>query len=80
MTESQVKEIVWAGARTKCQLCGGDLGTTMYDFRVPGYGAWASGCHSCFRSHGGRLGTGFGQKYVFKKTASGQPGWVKTEG
>lgn len=50
----------------KCDLCGEADQTTIYDARVPRYGAWAHVCQACFDGLGCRLGVGFGQKYELK--------------
>ena len=56
---------VWAGlAPSKCDICGTELSTEFFDFRVPSCGRWANGCPACFERQGGRLGTGLGQKYI----------------
>lgn len=68
------KEVYWSGVVEECQLCGGQLSSTMYDARTPR--GWANTCHSCFRSYGLQLGTGRGQKY--KRQADKR--WLKVEG
>lgn len=77
----ETKEVVWEGTSEKCQLCGTDLGTVMYDVRLPTYGSWANVGDCCFRAHGCQLGTGHGQKYVLRKPQGGtEPRWVKVAG
>lgn len=46
-----------------CDLCHCEIKTVFYDFRIPGDGRWANGCHNCFHARQGKLGVGNGQKY-----------------
>lgn len=50
-----------------CDVCGGKLGSVMYDAKIQGM--FGCVCHSCFTSCGGKLGIGKGQKY--KRTKEG---------
>ena len=46
-----------------CDLCGGKIGTVLYDFSIPPTYRWGNTCHGCFQANNGKLGTGLGQKY-----------------
>lgn len=52
----------WHGTQTKCDICGKPFGPTFYDFKTA-WGPWALACHTCFKAHNGKLGTGRGQEY-----------------
>lgn len=60
-------------APEKCDCCGAAIKDVFYDARTK-FGSWANMDEHCFKEVGlGKLGVGFGQKYV--KTESGK--WVK---
>ena len=73
--------MVWNGPRWigpvpgYCDLCDAPLSFDFVDGRVGSAGGhWAYMCLSCHSRHGGRLGTGLGQRYslvrgVWQKTA-----------
>lgn len=68
--------IYWCGPLSdNCQLSGKPFGDTMYDANLPGVG-WGNFNEETFNSRGGRLGTGFGQKY--EKQSDGR--WLKVAG
>ncbi len=53
--------------KIKCDLCGTDCapdgaGGVYIDGKTL-YGPWAKMCVHCHKAHGGKLGTGIGQKY-----------------
>lgn len=60
--------LYWYGDVEHCDLCRSpfskESGTVMYDFKVTAAGMWGNGCENCFQREGGRVGLGFGQKYV----------------
>jgi hypothetical protein len=69
--------IHWMGSiETKCQLSGRKLTTEFVDGRVPGMSSWAIMHPAWFKSRGGKLGTGRGQRY--QKQPNGR--WLKVEG
>jgi len=45
-----------------CDICGGQFRNHVFDIQTRD-GRWAWACEECFKTHGIRLGTGFGQKY-----------------
>ena len=46
-----------------CDVCGAKLAKAMYDAKTSN-GQWGCICEACFRSEGGTLGAGRGQKYT----------------
>jgi hypothetical protein len=58
-----------------CQLSGKPFNGVMYDANLPGIG-WGLWCYEAFEYHGGKLGTGFGQKY--RRQDDGR--WLKVAG
>jgi hypothetical protein len=46
-----------------CQKCERVCKGKFVDGRHPGLGQWGYWCTSCFRSFGGKFGTGLGQLY-----------------
>lgn len=60
-----------------CQLCHADFKGVMFDARLPSlFNQWGNVCGHCFVECGGRLGTGWGQKY--EKQSDGR--WLKVGG
>lgn len=58
------KPIVFTPRPTTCQLTNMRLGSVMYDGKIKD-GPWAIMCEKAWEAYGcGRLGTGFGQKYL----------------
>lgn len=62
----------------ECQACGGHFHGVMYDARLPGIG-WGNYCNLCFIMAGGKLGTGFGQRYELQPHGE-HKAWVKVAG
>lgn len=58
---------VWIAEVPKsCEICGAKIRATFYDAATKS-GPWAIMCRGCFEAVGeGRLGIGYGQKYVKK--------------
>jgi hypothetical protein len=52
--------------RVSCDLCGTTELNTMFDGKVQGGTRWANMCKTCFELRGCGLGTGKGQKYIWK--------------
>lgn len=70
------KKVFWTGElEDSCQLCNKPFGYTMYDSVTPS-GLWGNICDRCFGRYGGRIGTGFGQKYELQDDKR----WLKVEG
>lgn len=69
-------DVYWAGSNpTHCQLSGRAMGDTMYDANLPGIG-WGNWDRVTFERLGGKLGTGFGQKYKLQDDGR----WKKVAG
>lgn len=69
-------KVYWTGPLPEaCQLGGGPFNGVMYDANLPGIG-WGNWCYETFRAAGGKLGTGFGQKYRLQDDGR----WLKVEG
>lgn len=69
-------EVYWCGdPPPACQLSGAPFNGVMYDANLPGVG-WGNFNEATFKRYGGRLGTGFGQKY--EQQADGR--WKKVAG
>ena len=65
-----------------CEKCGGDFEGVMYDVRIlrgQWGGRWCNLCQRCFNVSGGKLGSGFGKRYL--ENVHGEfvqaKGWVK---
>lgn len=76
---------IWVSPLHDCDACGQPFGTeegtTMFDARLPIFrGAWGNWCQTCFDNGGGRLGTGFGQRYALTNLTTGGRAWVLTHG
>lgn len=59
---------MWTSTRpTHCQICEGTLGKVFVDGKIRTMGnVWGIMCWTCFKYHGSKLGTGFGQLYDTK--------------
>ena len=76
MSDCQHTNITWAGPLSDgCQLSNRPFNGVMYDANLPGIG-WGNWDEITFKACGGRLGTGFGQKYVQRPCGH----WEKVEG
>ena len=65
----------WSSPLGKVDDFGDEYADVMYDAKTK-HGPWANMTEASFKQHGlGKLGLGFGQKYV--KQADGQ--WLKTK-
>lgn len=70
------RKTYWLGKLDdECQLCHKSFGAVMYDASI-GMGPWGNICQRCFKAHGCKLGTGFGQKYELQKNGR----WLKVGG
>lgn len=68
---------------THCDLCGRTLSRSgIYVDGKTKFGAWATMCSGCHLDHGGKLGAGFGQKYLMQGPVGDgeKPVWVKVAG
>lgn len=61
-----------------CQLCGHPWEGRMFDANLRGLG-WGNYCRDCFAAYGGRLGTGYGQRYDLRPVGEAKA-WVKVDG
>jgi len=71
-----ISAIYWCGhLAPTCQLSNESYNGVMYDANLPGIG-WGNWNEATFKAHGGRLGTGLGQKY--EQQSDGR--WLKVAG
>lgn len=69
----------WSGTPpTHCDICNRNLVAigVFVDGRTA-FGPWAMMCDCCHNDNGGRLGVGFGQRYLLVET--GGKVWTKVE-
>ena len=73
--------VYWSSPVKDCDCCGTPFKKTapIYDARTKS-GPWGLMCHSCFKLDGIKLGTGWGQKYVFQTAGDHKDRWLKVEG
>lgn len=70
------KKKYWLGSLPiYCDICGHDVKQEFVDGKTK-HGPWANMCMNCFKEHGIKLGTGFGQHYKLDETGK----YAKMEG
>ena len=63
----------WCGKIENCDICGGTLGSVMYDAPTK-HGSWGNIGHCCYKNH---ARPNQGQKYKWDKATKE---WIKTHG
>lgn len=58
-----------------CDICQQKIHKIFIDGKT-NFGPWGNMCPTCHKKHGGKLGTGLGQKYELQEDGS----WAKTAG
>ena len=57
------KRVIYINPPSHCDICSKDIISSFTD-GVTKEGYWANMCPTCFKKHGVRLGTGYGQRYT----------------
>lgn len=75
---------IWLSPLNNCDVCKASFGepdnAVMYDAALPGIGgAWGNVCEPCFKTLGGALGIGRGQRYDLLPYGDGKA-WIATAG
>ena len=73
-TKTQENHKWLSGIPKNCEICDEPIGEYFIDGNT--YNGWALMCEKCHSGFGGKLGIGFGQKYL-TKTGEGVEGFTE---